>query len=105
MFRGTSPTVRITLGAATAARLGTYYITFSQGGKELFSVDNSQCRMTTDGTISTIEFVLGQDKTLMMEEGLDVDVQMRALTTDGQATASRVESRPVLEVLRDGVIS
>lgn len=105
MFRGTSPTVRIKTGAAIADALGKYYITFAQSGKELFTVDDSQCQMTSDGTTACIEFTVGQDKTLLMEAGLDVDIQMRAITKTGKATASRVESRPVFEILHEGFIS
>ncbi len=105
MFRGTSPSFRFAINAETAAELGNYYITFAQGGKELFTVDSSQSRMTTEGDTAVIEFYIGQDKTLMMEAGLDVDIQMRAVTKSGKATASRVESRPVFEILHDGYIS
>lgn len=105
MYRGTSPSLRFAISAATAAELGNYYITFSQSGKELFTVDNTVCSMTQDGDTAYIECEIGQDKTLQMEAGLDVDIQIRALTKDGRATASPVVSRPVFEILHDGFIA
>lgn len=105
MFRGTTPTVRLVTAAAAAAELGNYYITFSQNGKELFTVDNSDCSMTVDGDTAYIEFTLTQEQTLRMEDGMDVDIQMRAMTTGGMALASPIQSRPVDGILHDGYIS
>ena len=105
MFRGTTPTIRLVLSAATAAQLGNYYITFSQNGTELFTVDNSMCSMTTDGDVSVIEFTLTQAQTLQMEDGMDVDIQVRAMTGTGAAIASPILSRPVDGILHDGYIS
>lgn len=103
MVRGTTPTIRLVLSAATAAQLGSYYITFSQNGTELFTVDNSACSMTTDGDVSVIEFTLTQAQTLQMEEGMDVDIQVRAMTGAGTAIASPSCHAPWMEYCTKGL--
>lgn len=104
MYRGTTPSFRFALSAETAAELANYYITFAQNGKELFTITNEQCRLETDGDTACIAFSIGQDKTLKMQADVDVEIQIRAVTMGGTATASPVVTRPVFEILHDGYI-
>ncbi|MFA6719735.1 MAG: hypothetical protein WCS15_11685 [Prevotella sp.] len=99
MYRGTTPTFTFTLSVDTSV-LSEIWFTFSQDREELLTRDMSECDL--DGT--TITFTMNQNETLLFHDGT-VEMQVRALFTDGTAGASEIVKMQASRILRGGVIS
>lgn len=99
MIRGTTPTVKFTLPFDTSL-IQSVYITFSQKGEELFTLVNSDCTFLENGITSK----LSQRQTLALTHNAPVEIQIRVLTTDGNALASNIIRTVTEKILKDGEI-
>ena len=96
--RGTTPTLKFTLPFPTSA-LGSVYITFSCLGKEIFTKSGNNVEMNNN----VITLVLSQSDTLRFISRT-VDIQIRAVMTDGTAIASKIITADVGMILKNGEI-
>ena len=96
--RGTTPTLKFTLPFPTNA-LGSVYITFSCLGKEIFTKSGNNVEMNDN----VITLVLSQSDTLRFISRT-VDIQIRAVMTDGTAIASKIITADVGMILKNGEI-
>lgn len=99
MIRGTTPTCTFGLPFETSI-IDKLYITFYQTTSELFTLENEDCVCTG----STITADLTQTQTLLMNAEYPVSIQIRILTTDGDAIASNIIHTSVDAILKDGEI-
>lgn len=102
MYRGTTPTLTFHLPMETAA-LASAYITFSQSGEVKLEKQLSDCTRSE----SSLGVTLTQAETLAFEPtqyGNRLLVQIRGLTTAGEAFAARPYRLEVEEILKEGVI-
>lgn len=99
MIQGTTPTHRfnIPLDASVIQRVR---ITYAQQGKVLLVKEDADCRL--DG--STIELKLTQEETLLFDEFSSVQIQVRVLTTGGDALASELIRVPCGAILDKEVL-
>jgi len=99
MRRGTTPTLNIKVSGIDLSDLGAIYITLKQGS---VSIDKTDDDIVIDGDV--IKCTLTQDDTLKFS-AKPVAVQLRALTTDGVAIASAIETMTVEDILKEGKIT
>ena len=85
MIRGTTPTHRFVLPFDTDM-IQTVQIIYAQNDETVLTKGNDDC--TFDG--NTVSVKLTQQETFLFTEGACVEVQVRVLTTDGDAVASHV---------------
>jgi len=101
MVRGTTPTLKLKLKGIETSRLNSIYITLKQGNKEV-------TKMNVDGIIAESESILSvpltQEDTLTFSQGY-VSVQLRAMTTDDLAIASKPRLVLMDDILKEGVIT
>ena len=102
MIRGTTPRLdfKVPFDPSTAKRI---WITFSQGGKEVFTVEKKN--LTLDG--QTISVTLTQKQTLSLVSAANVDIQLRVSFSNGdtdEALASEIITTSVQRILKDGEI-
>lgn len=101
MIRGTTPTLKLKLKGIETSRLNSIYITLKQGNKEV-------TKMNVDGIIAESESILSvpltQEDTLTFSQGY-VSVQLRAMTTDDLAIASKPRLVLMDDILKEGVIT
>ena len=98
MRRGTTPTLEIKSNGVQLSDLSTIYITLKQHKKEI-SKTGDDIRISGD----TLLVDLSQEDTLALDKGY-VWIQMRAMTLDGKAIASKIEMIPVEDILKEGVV-
>ena len=75
-------------------------VIYTQGDKKVLVLDKD--RMTINDRQATCK--LTQDETLMFEQNMSVEIQMRILTTGGDALASEVFKTNVGRLLEDEVL-
>ncbi len=99
MRRGTTPThvFNTDVDLSTAA---VVWLTYKQGGKILFTKDQSDMTITED----SISVMLTQEETLMFDTDRTVKIQIRARFTDDTAIASNVIQTTANAILKEGVI-
>lgn len=85
MKRGTTPTHQFGLPFSVDL-IDEVEITYCQSGKEVLKKYKNHC--TLDG--ETVSTTLSQDDTFSFAEGVNVEIQIRVLTTDGVALASDI---------------
>ena len=61
--------------------------------------------MAADNDAKTLTVTLTQEETLKFEEGGNVEIQLRAVTTTGAVLASNIVALPVERILLGGVIT
>ena len=87
MTQGTTPTLVFELDIEPGT-LVSLYLTFRQGyGREVTRREDS---ITADNDAKTLTVTLTQEETLKFEEGGNVEIQLRAVTTTGAALASAI---------------
>ena len=101
MIRGTTPTLKLKLNGIETSRLQSIYITLKQGDKEITKNNDDGIVLESDSVLSV---ALTQRDTLTFEQGY-VYIQIRAITTDGLAIASKTRLVFIDDVLREGVIT
>lgn len=101
MIRGTTPTLKLKLNGIETSRLQSIYITLKQGDKEITKNNDDGIELESDSVLSV---ALTQRDTLTFAQGY-VYIQLRAITTDGLAIASKTRLVFIDDVLREGVIT
>lgn len=101
MIRGTTPTLKLKLNGIETSRLQSIYITLKQGDKEITKNNDDGIALESDSVLSV---ALTQRDTLTFAQGY-VYIQLRAITTDGLAIASKTRLVFIDDVLREGVIT
>jgi len=97
--RGTTPKIVFTLPFPASA-LESVYITFSQGRAETLIKHGNQ--ITAEGNTLTVQ--LTQEETLKFFDRLPIEIQIRAIDTEGSAIASKIITTDVARILQGGVI-
>lgn len=99
MRRGTTPTHTFCL-PFDAAMVSKVRIIYAQNDEEVFTKETADC------TLSDMKVVtkLTQEETLSLDQRKNVQIQLRVITTDGDALASNVITKGVLELLEDEVL-
>ena len=100
MKRGTTPThtfsVDVDLTSATAI-----YLTYKQGNQTIVERDNTEMTVTAE----SIQVKLTQEETLAFNSAANIQIQIRAVFSDGTAIASDILTvSPAGQILKDGVI-
>ena len=101
MIRGTTPTLTFTLPMAVST-LSEYWVTVSQMYDNI-RIDKDRSTLTASG--KTITANLTQEDTLRLVPDKPVYIQLRVLTSGGDAMASEVFKATVDDVLREEVIA
>lgn len=99
MIRGTTPTLTFKLPFQTS-RVDDVYITFNQANITVLE----KTKNDTDLHDDIVELKLTQADTLSLNRRPNVEIQLRVLTTDGEALASQIIVQSVSRILKDGVI-
>ena len=99
MIRGTTPTHCFNMNIESS-RISSLMVIYAQSGTELFR------KSKRDGTLEEGVFRvrLTQEETLKFDHERDVEIQVRALTKDGTALASRIYVIPVGQCLNSEVL-
>lgn len=98
MKRGTTPTIMVTVTGCDMGMFEKVYFTLLQNGNTIIKKTED---LILDGNSVTMR--LTQEETLSLQTG-DVQIQMRAVTAEGTAVASGIQSIPVERILQEGVI-
>jgi hypothetical protein len=98
MIRGTTPTHIFNLPFDTAL-IDKIKITYAQNGVVVLTKEKADCKI--DGNAVTVR--LTQEDTLKFDASR-VQIQVRVLTTGGDALASVIVTKPCEEVLEEGVL-
>lgn len=101
MYRGTTPTLTFNLPMAVST-LSEYWVTVSQRYDNI-RIDRDKTTLTASG--SSIVANLTQEETLRLVPDKPVYIQLRVLTSGGDAMASEVFKATVDDVLREEVIA
>lgn len=99
IYRGTTPKMVFTVPFSTEL-ISKAYITFMQKDRKAFDKELSDCECEGNKII----LKLTQDDTLNLVSNIKVNIQIRALLTDGSAVASKIIEENVKDVLKDGEI-
>lgn len=98
MIRGTTPTHTYHMPFDTAL-IDKIKITYAQNGVVVLTKEKADCKI--DGNAVTVR--LTQEDTLKFDASR-VQIQVRVLTTGGDALASVIVTKPCEEVLEEGVL-
>ena len=99
IYRGTTPKFIFTLPFSSEL-IGKAYITFLQKDRKAIDKELSDCEV--EGNKITIK--LTQADTLNLVSNIKVNIQIRALLTDGSVVASKIIEENVKDILKDGEI-
>lgn len=99
MIQGTTPTHRFTI-PMDASFVQTVRVTYAQKDKVLLTKEGEDCRV--EGNV--IEVKLTQAETLLFDEFSSVQIQVRVLTTAGDALASDLIRVPCGAILDKEVL-
>lgn len=100
MIRVTTPTFVFTL-PFEVVELRSYLVTFAQNGRKILDKTEADCK--AEGSEITVE--LTQEETKLFKAQFNLQIQLRVLTNGGDALATEIFTRPVGEVLNDGIMS
>lgn len=103
MTRGTTPTLILKLKNLDVSLLRDVYITFRQNRYKNKILEKKTEDISINAEKNTIDIYLTQQDTLYFDVS-DVEIQMRAITKEGRAVASKILTLPVNRILKDGVI-
>lgn len=107
MIRGTTPTHIFTfnIDPSTFKVLNIYY---AQQGVEILVKQKEDCTFSVqeeeEGTIYLASVTLTQEETLIFKSKYNVDIQLRVLTADNKALATKKYSVSVWDVINDEVL-
>ena len=99
MIQGTTPTHQFTI-PMDASSVQKVRVTYAQKDDVLLVKEGEECRMTGN----VIEVKLTQEETLLFNEFSHVQIQVRVLTTDGEALASDLIRVPCGAILDKEVL-
>ena len=100
MRRGTTPTHTFVLPFNVEA-VQAVQIIYRQGGENVLVMDKDDCALTRN----IISVRLTQEDTFAFKDSANVEIQIRVLTADGEATASDVMQVSCKECLTEDVLS
>ena len=100
MYRGTTPDLEINVGDIDLSTVTDLWLTLSQHGE--VKINKTLEDLTIDG--STVSCTLTQEETLSLKAHSSTLMQMRFLTSDGEAMATPIVKVPVEAILKEGVI-
>ena len=98
MIQGTTPAHTFTVPIDTEI-ISNVRVTYAQSGEVVLTKEKDDCSIGN----KTVTVKLTQEETFKFAHDIPVDIQVRILTTGGDALASRVERVPIREVL-DGEV-
>lgn len=101
MVRATTPTHTFVL-PFSVDNIKTLRLTYSQNGNIVMEKEKGDITIKDDNTLL---YVLTQEETLKFNESKSVQIQLRVLTHEGSALASRVISVPCGNVLNPEVLT
>lgn len=99
MYRGTTPTIVLTVKGLSEIEISKIYLTIKQYDKV---IEKTLPDMQIDGDV--ISVTLTQKETLELE-AKNINIQLRILSKSKTAYATKVLSMPVNDVLKDGEIA
>lgn len=99
MRRATTPTHTFELDIDPSL-IKEILITYSQNNKEVLSKRKKD--ITFDGNVAVVKLTQEEANLFMM--GIDIEIQVRAFTTSGDAPASDIFKEPCERVLNDEVM-
>lgn len=106
MIRGTTPTHKFELPFEVSIlkdlRISYMQNTYGQNDNRLL-IDKKMTDCTLDG--NTVLVKLTQEETLKLKHGMEVKIQIKVLTTEGDVLASTVYKKTVKEVLNEEVLT
>lgn len=100
MIKGTTPTHTFIL-PFDVANIKQCKVTYAQNDSEVLSKNAVDCTLTENKII--VE--LTQEDTLKFDASQNVQIQLRVLTQEDKALASKIAVRPVYKVLNNEVMS
>lgn len=100
MYRGTTPTLNITLNIEVST-IKELYISFSQYGVVLIEKTLDDCTILGEKELT---ITLTQEETLKLRDDCKVKSQIRAILNSGEVAASDIKESSVNAILKDGVI-
>jgi len=100
MKRGTTPTLEIAVDGVKVKDLSNIYVTFKQDD---LIITKSGEDIQVNEENNSLGVSLSQKETLLFRPGF-VYLQMRAVTSGGNAIATDVQKMDALEILQEGVI-
>lgn len=100
IYKGTTPTHTFALPVSKEA-VDEVRVTYTQSSSVVFIKDTKDCVLTDDG----VSVSLTQEETFQFRDNIDVVIQVRVLTTDGQAFASDTVSVGVYRCLDGEVLT
>ena len=108
MIRGTTPTHTFTFGALNPAYLKVMNVYYAQQGVEVLSKSKEDFTFeeqeTEEGIVYSASVTLTQQDTLSFKPKNCVKIQLRALTADDRALATKEYEVPVNDVINDEVL-
>lgn len=102
MIRGTTPTLLFTL-PFEVDKIQICYIAFAQNNKIILEKTSNDNDIEFENT-DTLKVKLTQDETLLFEEDVIVEIQLRIKTVSNDVLASNIIKEKVEKILKDGVI-
>lgn len=103
MYRGTTPTITLTVDGLSEINLRSAYLTIMQTTKEQrVVIEKTLGDMSIDGEVVSV--TLSQADTLKLKANVKAEVQLRFLSQGGTAYATQITKYPVKEILKDGEI-
>lgn len=99
MIRGTTPTHTFTL-PFDVSEIKEIDVCYAQQGTIVLQKTFADC----DAEGNKITIVLSQEETLEFRDNAGVQIQLRVLTKNNKALASRITTKYVKDVLYDGVL-
>ena len=103
MRRGTTPTLILEMPAEIPVKdLDEAVLSVEQRNKEV--IEKRLSEMTIDEATNTMEIMLMQEETLLLQDSRIADVQLKVKLADGSVIASDVIRVPVSEILNEEVI-
>lgn len=101
MRRGTTPTIWVSL-PFDLEEIEEIWLTVSQRSREILTKSKEDMHVEDD--VRRVSWKLTQKETLRLEEGCKALIQVRVLTTNGEAFATNEARVPVDGILKEGVI-
>ena len=103
MRRGTTPTLILEMPAEIPVKdLDEAVLSVEQRNKKV--IEKRLSEMTIDEAANTMEIMLMQEETLLLQDFRIADVQLKVKLADGSVIASDVIRVPVSEILNEEVI-
>lgn len=108
MIRATTPTHTFSFENIDPSTFKILNIYYAQQGVQLLLKTKEDCEFSTketeDGIIYLASTTLTKEETKLFKSKHDVAVQLRALTADDRALASKEYQLPVFNVINDEVL-